>query len=690
MNVAFYSYKGGVGRSQLMSNCGYILSSCGLRVLLIDFDLEAPSLETYFSAYLNQKSERKKGALEMFEDIEMAMLRPDFKERYIDTVKDGVFPTDEWIDDYVVKASLPDSVLVKGGELNLMNPTKLSNSSPGYASRVRDFSWKEFRLMSHGESVFNWLREAIFPAYDMVLIDTRTGFTEVGSLVWRQLADAYVMVMAPNKANLEGTGTAIKFFAGSESEGKPCWVIPSRIPMGLYEAMVGAVSKENKRASSDLTPGQKWLDLVKKFPEEFPESEVCMDLAIRHNSEAAGVETIFSASLIEELVEHRGKESVRRSENVARQLGVDKGMNSPAMALIKDGGQGQLFGRDVAGVCARLLKRIINKTEKSPDRRVRNRLNRALSAMARLEVEFPLFEKVGNKNDDSSHPGQRGSENNLSILSESKISSRAKIVVYCSEDWGAIFEEVTAKQKNHVKICSILGDNSKFIPVMGDHEIWVFPLNKSDDGSFTEELMEACRGILQRNRFGCIRSTLNLGSMEGYEDFLSNYTNGIDGERRMLEAQSLFHVHRVILDDRGLEQYFSEISDLGNSARQLLGDSVGSGDFVISNAAPGGLSNEQMEILQGELHEKLDRDKLTGSALKWWDTFLSENGHRPALIVRLMEELVRREASISEFFLSYVYSNTDNIMANLHYLDYSRLKKEEEARIADRDKSDSA
>ncbi len=74
----------------------------------------------------------------------------------------------------------------------------------------------------------------------------------------------------------------------------------------------------------------------------------------------------------------------------------------------------------------------------------------------------------------------------------------------------------------------------------------------------------------------------------------------------------------------------------------------------------------------------LDWENTTGSARKWWQTFEDENKHRPALVLRLAEELVTRNATISEFFLSYVYSNTDNIQANLHYLDYSRLKKEEE------------
>lgn len=55
---------------------------------------------------------------------------------------------------------------------------------------------------------------------------------------------------------------------------------------------------------------------------------------------------------------------------------------------------------------------------------------------------------------------------------------------------------------------------------------------------------------------------------------------------------------------------------------------------------------------------------------------LVPNHHRPALILRLVEELQRRKASINDFYLAYVYSNTDNIQANLHYLDYSRLKKQ--------------
>ncbi len=92
-----------------------------------------------------------------------------------------------------------------------------------------------------------------------------------------------------------------------------------------------------------------------------------------------------------------------------------------------------------------------------------------------------------------------------------------------------------------------------------------------------------------------------------------------------------------------------------------------------------GWSDEQVRNkLEKIKKEDLSWKSTTGSAHKWWLKFESENKKRLPLVLRLAEELRNRKASITEFFLAYVYSNTDNIMANLHYLDYTRLKKKEE------------
>ena len=91
-----------------------------------------------------------------------------------------------------------------------------------------------------------------------------------------------------------------------------------------------------------------------------------------------------------------------------------------------------------------------------------------------------------------------------------------------------------------------------------------------------------------------------------------------------------------------------------------------------------GWSNEQLEKRMEELRVTLDWENTTGGAKKWWEAFENQNKNNLKTVVRLAEELASRNATISEFFLSYIYSNTNNIQANLYYLDYTRLKKEQE------------
>ena len=45
--VTFYSYKGGVGRTMALVNVAVMLARLRRRVLVVDFDLEAPGLPSY-------------------------------------------------------------------------------------------------------------------------------------------------------------------------------------------------------------------------------------------------------------------------------------------------------------------------------------------------------------------------------------------------------------------------------------------------------------------------------------------------------------------------------------------------------------------------------------------------------------------------------------------------------------------
>jgi type IV secretory pathway TraG/TraD family ATPase VirD4 len=107
-----------------------------------------------------------------------------------------------------------------------------------------------------------------------------------------------------------------------------------------------------------------------------------------------------------------------------------------------------------------------------------------------------------------------------------------------------------------------------------------------------------------------------------------------------------------------------------------IGKSADNSVNGLTNTA--GWSFERIRAKLDEVLKKLDWQNTTGSAQKWWCAFEVENKAKMALVLRLAEELAVRKATITEFFLAYVYSNTDNIQANLHYMDYTRLKREEE------------
>ena len=70
-----------------------------------------------------------------------------------------------------------------------------------------------------------------------------------------------------------------------------------------------------------------------------------------------------------------------------------------------------------------------------------------------------------------------------------------------------------------------------------------------------------------------------------------------------------------------------------------------------------------------EIKVKLNWHNTVGSARKWWEAFEKENATRNSLILRLAEELLVRKATISDFFLAFVYSNSENVEKNLEYLD---------------------
>ncbi len=176
--VTFYSFKGGVGRTMALVNVGVELAQSGRRVLLVDFDLEAPGLETFD---LHQPREQTPGVV-------------DYVTRYIAT---GEAPD---VTEYLYDCP---GVGREGGQLWVMPAGKQDEM---YSQRLQAIDWRQLYFAQNGYLMFEDLKAqwAKYPAPNYVLIDSRTGYTDIGGICTKQLPHAVVVLFFPNEENLRG------------------------------------------------------------------------------------------------------------------------------------------------------------------------------------------------------------------------------------------------------------------------------------------------------------------------------------------------------------------------------------------------------------------------------------------------------------------------------------------------------
>lgn len=182
--TTFYSFKGGVGRTMALVNVAVDLARRGRRVLVVDFDLEAPGLDTFD---LPGAHDTTPGVI-------------DFVGSYIDT---GQAPH---VSEYVSEAP---GIGIGNGGLWIM-PSGAHHDS--FAAKLARIDWGMLYERHDGYLLFEDLKEQWreFVNPDYVLIDSRTGHTDVGGICTRQLPDAVVVLFFPNAQNLRGLTKVVR------------------------------------------------------------------------------------------------------------------------------------------------------------------------------------------------------------------------------------------------------------------------------------------------------------------------------------------------------------------------------------------------------------------------------------------------------------------------------------------------
>ncbi|TWO65498.1 tetratricopeptide repeat protein [Caenimonas sedimenti] len=196
--LTFYSYKGGTGRSMALANVAWILACSGHRVLVIDWDLEAPGLHRYFAPFLIDKEvSGSSGLIDMLDEYASAAILPK--------PKDGAEPDAAWYRPY---ADISDHVLSVnfshfpgGGSIDFLSAGCQDDT---YAIKVSSFNWQNFYDRLGGGGFMEALKENARAAYDYVLIDSRTGVSDTAGICTVQMPDTLVVCFTYNNQGIKG------------------------------------------------------------------------------------------------------------------------------------------------------------------------------------------------------------------------------------------------------------------------------------------------------------------------------------------------------------------------------------------------------------------------------------------------------------------------------------------------------
>ena len=168
--ITFYSYKGGTGRSMALANTGYCLAQWGYKVLLVDWDMEAPGLEYFFTqkpdVYTN-----KIGLIDILENKNIS-----------------------WRSAIISAASKPIKLdIITSG-----------NHEDNFFTRLSEIDFNAIYEDGGGIVIEN-LRDEWTSEYDFTLIDSRTGVTDIGGICTIHLPDIVVLLFTPTKQAINGT-----------------------------------------------------------------------------------------------------------------------------------------------------------------------------------------------------------------------------------------------------------------------------------------------------------------------------------------------------------------------------------------------------------------------------------------------------------------------------------------------------
>jgi len=196
--ITFYSFKGGVGRSTALGVVGGILATTrNRRVVMVDFDLEAPGISIMFQEDREKNIGNYVGVL-------------DYLHQRSITPEENTPP---------ISTCIQQINLQTRGELFLV---PVGEYDENYIHRLADLDMQSFYRSENNpvKQLIEDIKNELEP--DVILIDARPGFNDIGAIALFDLADTAIICFSPTDQSFQGLSLVIKAILKEyKYQGKP-------------------------------------------------------------------------------------------------------------------------------------------------------------------------------------------------------------------------------------------------------------------------------------------------------------------------------------------------------------------------------------------------------------------------------------------------------------------------------------
>ncbi|WP_038164472.1 pYEATS domain-containing protein [Verrucomicrobium sp. BvORR106] len=240
----FYSYKGGTGRSMALANVAWILASNRKRVLVIDWDLEAPGLHRYFRPFLQDPELlRSDGLIDFFCEFAEAARMQKRKQRQSEGQEEETESL--WYEDYTDLLRCAVSLDHEFPSPGTIDFVPAGRQGPSYGIRVGSFDWTDFYQKLGGGVFLEAVKKQLLEDYDYILIDSRTGLSDTAGICTVQMPGELVVFFTLNRQSIMGAAAAAQSAVEQRRKGTGestlrVWPVATRVDENEKERLEAA------------------------------------------------------------------------------------------------------------------------------------------------------------------------------------------------------------------------------------------------------------------------------------------------------------------------------------------------------------------------------------------------------------------------------------------------------------------